>query len=518
MSAASATPKLSQPMPNPVVVLCLVGGAFIQALDMTIANVALPYMQGGLSAGRDQITWVVTSYVVASAVMTSPVGWLAARIGRKKFFIYAIIGFTLASVLCGIARSLEEMVIFRILQGGIGAALLPLSQSMILDVYPAEKKSSAAALWGSGILLGPVLGPTLGGVLTDYLNWRWVFFVNIPAGILVTLGVIFLYHEKKFDVRVPRFDAAGFALLSIALGALQLVLDRGTTEDWFNSAEIQIEAAIAALAFYLFIVHSMTTKNPFIPFHLFADANLMAGLIAMTAVGMFIFTSMTLFPPYLQLLSGYTVTETGLLMGPRGVATIVSIQLAARYLQKVDPRWCMLAATASMAYSCWRMAQWTPDVSQGEMLLVNIFQGIGSGLFFGPINLRAFATLAESDRTNASMLLALVRNIGGGIGVSVSASYLAYSVQQAHANLAESVTPFNRALQHGAAGMMWNPNIPFGLEALNRTVERQAVIIAYSHDFMLLLTSCVLALFAIFLIRTPKSVPSAEPPQFHAMD
>ena len=505
-------------MPNPLVVACLVGGAFTQSLDLTIANVALPYMQGGISAGRDQITWVVTSYVVASAVFTTPVGWLAARIGRKKFFVYALIGFTVTSMLCGVARSLEEMVLFRLLQGAIGAALMPLSQAMMLDIYPPEKKATAAALWGSGTLLGPILGPSLGGILTDYLSWRWVFFVNIPVCSLITLGVVLLYHEKTADARVPRFDGTGFALLAVALGALQLVLDRGTTEDWWNSAEIQIETAIAALAFYLFIVHSLTKKDPFIPLHLFSDTNLVAGLLGMTAIGMFIYSTMTLFPPYLQTLGGYTVTETGLLMAPRGVATLISIQLSARFLSKVDARYCMAAATMFMGVSCWIMAQWTPDVSRAEMLFVGIIQGIASGLFFGPINLRAFATLADSDRTNASMLLALVRNIGGGVGVSVSASYLAFSVQQAHANLAENITPFNRALQHGAAGMMWNPAIPFGLESLNRTVERQALIIAYSHDFMLLLMSCVLAVLAVFLIGGSKSAKPAQPPQFHAMD
>lgn len=514
-TATSTDPPTDRP--NIILVTCLAGGAFVQALDLTIANVALPYMQGGLSAGRDQITWVVTSYVVASAVMTTPIGWLAARLGRKKLFLGALLGFTIASALCGTARSLEEMVLYRILQGAIGAALAPLSQAMMFDLYPTEQRGHAGAIWGSGILLGPILGPTLGGLLTDALDWRWVFYINVPVGIAIAIGVILLYHEHH-RAEAPRFDWMGFGLLALALGALQLMLDRGTTEDWWQSREIQIEAALAILGFYLFIVHSMTSDNPFLPLRLFGDANFVAGLIAMFVIGMFLLTTMTLFPPYLQTLSGYSVTQTGLALSPRGLTTLLALQFVGRYCQNLDARVAMLVATAFMALSFWRMALWTPDVDMAEIIFVSVLQGIGTAFFFGPINLKAFATLPIADRTTGSSLLALARNIGGGIGISISASYLAFSIQRAHEHLAANVTPFNRALQHGAASFMWNPAVPFSLEALNRTVEREALIIAYSDAFMLLLLSSILATIAICLVREPKGTPVKETAQLPVLD
>src|SRR5579862_4928500 len=247
-----------------IVMLCSMAGTLMQALDSTIANVALPYMQGSLSASRDQITWVLTSYIVAAAIMTAPVGWIAARFGKKNFLIVSLTGFTVTSMMCGLAQTLDQMILFRLLQGAFGAALSPLSQAIMLDLYPPAKRGNIMAIWGMGVMVGPILGPTLGGYLTDTFDWRWVFYVNVPFGIAAVTGIFFFFKDSPRD-RNMRFDWSGFAFLAIGLGALQLMLDRGTNKAWFESTEIIIEAIIAGLGVYLFLVHMLTARAPFIP-------------------------------------------------------------------------------------------------------------------------------------------------------------------------------------------------------------------------------------------------------------
>src|SRR6218665_303036 len=268
-------------------------GVLMQALDTTIANVALPYMEGSLSASRDQITWVLTSYIIAAAIMTAPVGWMAARFGKKNLIITCIGGFTIASMLCGAAQNLEQMVVFRIIQGVFGAALGPLSQAVMLDMYPPEKRGRVMAIWGMGVMLGPILGPTLGGILTDAYNWRWVFYINVPFGIAACIALWVFFKDTARDSTL-RFDWFGFGALSIGLAALQLMLDRGTTKDWFSSTEIVIEAMIPAAALYLFLVHLRTPKNSFIPRSIFRDRNFLSGLVLMFVMGFLLLASSAL--------------------------------------------------------------------------------------------------------------------------------------------------------------------------------------------------------------------------------
>jgi DHA2 family multidrug resistance protein len=320
----------------------------MQALDSTIANVALPYMQGSLAATSDEITWVLTSYITAAAIMTAPVGWLAARFGRKNLFVLCLIGFTVASMLCGAAGSLPEMVLFRLLQGVFGAALVPLSQAVMLDIYPPEQRGSAMAIWGMGVMIGPILGPTLGGYLTELYNWRYVFYVNLPFGVLATLGLLFLMPRAERQSEL-RFDWLGFGVLALGIGALQLMLDRGETQDWFGSTEIIVYAVLAGVGFYLFIVHMLTAPSPFIPLRIFADRNFSAGLAVMFAVGMVLLATSALIAPWLQNLGGYPVETAGLIMAPRGVGTMAAMMLAGRLSNRVDPR-------KLMAWCCWSTA------------------------------------------------------------------------------------------------------------------------------------------------------------------
>ena len=504
--SASDNPKMARV----VVTICAMAATLMQALDGTIANVALPHMQGSLSATADQITWLLTSYIVAAAIFTAPVGWFASRFGRKNVFIAAIVGFTVASMLCGLAQSLPQMVVFRLMQGVCGAALVPLSQSLMWDMYPAEQRGQAMAMWGMGVMLGPILGPTLGGWLTDTFDWRWVFYVNVPFGIAATLGLWFFLKGGKRDQDL-RFDWIGFGVLSLGLGAFQLMLDRGQQADWFSSTEIVIEAIIAGLGIYLFLVHMLTAKKPFISPAMFVDRNFVAGMVIMFIVGLVLLSSAALLPGYLQRLGGYSVTEAGLLMAPRGIGTMVAMMIAGRLSGRIDARLLMLFGISTMAFTLWLMTGWTPDVSRTDLIWITTLQGFGMGFVFIPLQVVAFATLPGHFRTDGASLFALMRNIGSAIGISIATWLLSVSTATMYSQLGENVTPFNQAYHIGAAGLFYNPNIPMGLAGISAEISRQAEIIAYSNDFMFLFWVSIPAAFALLLMRKPKPhVPTAE--------
>ena len=493
-----------------IVMLCSMAGTLMQALDSTIANVALPYMQGSLQASRDQITWVLTSYIVASAIMTAPVGWLASRFGRKNLAVVCIAGFTITSMMCGAAQSLEQMILFRILQGAFGAALSPLSQSIMLDLYPPQKRGTIMAIWGMGVMVGPILGPTLGGYLTDAYNWRWVFYINVPFGIAAVLGIWLFLRDTHRD-QTLRFDWTGFAVLGLGLGAFQLMLDRGTSQDWFGSGEIIAECVIGALGFYLFIVHMLTSERPFIPRAIFADRNFLSSLFLMFALGLVMLASSALLPPYLQNLGGYSVTDTGLLLAPRGVGTMFAMLFAGRLAFRFDPRYLMTGGVLLLLWSIWEMSRWTPEIAAGSLVFTTFVQGIGMGFIFVPMNLVAFATLPPVYRTDGTALINLIRNVGMAVGVSITTTVLASGVQIAHSQLAEHVTPFNRALSQNAPSLMWNPQLPFGLQQLNGVVEYNAQVIAYANDFLFMFFISLPALLVIFLMKKPVLSQQQQP-------
>jgi len=492
-----------------IVSACTVLATLMQALDTTIANVALPYMQGSFAAAPDQITWVLTSYIVAAAIMTAPVGWLSSRFGRKTLFIACLAGFTFASVLCGLAKSLDQMVMFRLLQGAFGAGLVPLSQATMLDLYPLEQRGSAMALWGVGVMVGPILGPTLGGYLTDVYDWRWVFFINVPFGILGIAGLALFLRERSGSAAL-KFDWIGFATLSLGLGALQLVLDRGEVKDWFGSTEIVVEAVLAALGLYLFVVHVAIAKRPFIPPQIFRDLNFSVGLLVMFAVGMVLLASSALLAPYLQTLGGYPVAEAGILMAPRGAGTMIAMLAAGRLVNRIDPRLLMFAGFVLLAESARQMVGWTPDIGPWSLTLTTLIQGAGLGLVFTPLQVVAFATLPSTLRTDGTALFSLVRNVGSSIGVSVATFLLEQNTQIEHAALAGQVTPFNRMLQSAGAYLYWNSATQAGLSALNDEITRQASIIAYMDDFKLMLMVSLPAVLLLFLMRWPGSRPPGE--------
>ena len=495
-----------------IAMVCAMMGTFMQVLDSTIANVALPYMQGSLQASRDQITWVLTSYIVAAAIMTAPVGWLAERFGRKNFFVVSMIGFTITSMMCGAAQSLEQMILFRLLQGMFGAALSPLSQAVILDRYPPERRGNIMSVWGMVVMVGPILGPTLGGYLTDNYSWRWVFYVNVPVGILSIAGLaLFLAEDRGSEVK--RFDWSGFGFFAVAIGALQLMLDRGTTMDWFSSGEIVLEATLAAVGAYLFAVHFFTSERTFIPHGLLADRNYVSALALTFFIGLLMLATTALLPPYLQNLGGYSVLDTGLMLAPRGLGTMITMVLIGRVVMKIDVRLPMTIGCTLLAWSMWEMANWTPAITPISLGATTFIQGIGMGMVFIPSNIMAFATLPGELRTDASAMINLMRNIGSAIGVSITTTALAVSVQTVHATLAAHVNTFNRALGVNAPSMLYNPHLPFGLVQINNIVERNSLIVAYSDVFYLMLFLSLPTFAVLLLIPKPDMTVTTRPPE-----
>ncbi len=507
----------ADPVPHRMLItLCTVCATLMQALDQTIANVALPYMQGSLSASYDEITWVLTSYITAAAIMTAPVGWLAARFGRKYLYIVCLIGFTATSVMCGAAQSLTQVVIFRILQGMFGAALVPLSQSTMMDIYPMEKRGQAMAIWGMGVMIGPILGPTLGGYLTELYNWRFVFYINIPFGILATVGLI-LFMPRSHPNFNMKFDWIGFGVLSLGIGSLQLMLDRGGDQDWFTSREIVVEAVLGALGVYLFVVHMLTADRPFIPPAMFNNRNFSTGAAMMFAAGTILVSSSSLMAPWLQNLANYPVESAGLIMAPRGIGTMCAMLIGGRLAARIDPRKIMACGITMLICSIWEMTHWTPDVAQSRIVGTIVFQGMGLGFLFIPLQVIAFATLPAQYRTDGASLFSLSRNIGAAIGVSVTSFMLSHNTQTLHAEIGSSVTPFNRALfNNSTVEHIWNPLTHRGAALLDRVVNQQAQIIAFIDDYRMMIFTTMPALALLFLMRRPRTVPRPSPEDSHA--
>ncbi|MBW7886612.1 MAG: DHA2 family efflux MFS transporter permease subunit, partial [Caldilineaceae bacterium] len=389
----------------------------MQALDTTIANVALPHMQGTMGATQDQISWVLTSYIVAAAIFMPLTGFLTARWGRKRIFMWAVVGFTMASMLCGAAQSLNQIVLFRLLQGVFGASLVPLSQAVLLDTYPRERHGSAMAMWGVGVMVGPILGPSLGGWLTEYYNWRWVFYINLPFGLLAWFGLAAFVHETPID-RSRRFDLLGFGLLSLSIGALQMMLDRGESLDWFASPEVITEAILAGMALYLFIAHMFTHEHPFIEPGLFKDRNFSVGLLFIFIVGVILLATMALLPPFMQNLMGYPVIDVGYLLAPRGVGTMIAMMAVGKLSGKVDVRHMILLGLMLTSLSLWEMTLFNTDINGWDIVRTGITQGLGLGFIFVPLSTITFATLAPRYRNEGTALFSLMRNLGSSIGIS----------------------------------------------------------------------------------------------------
>jgi MFS transporter, DHA2 family, multidrug resistance protein len=494
-SRASAPAK---PAHRILITITVMLASFMQTLDNTIANVALPRMQGSLSATQDQMTWVLTSYIVAAAIMTPLSGWLAGQIGRRRVFLSSIIGFTIASALCGLAQSLPEIVIARLLQGLCGAALVPMSQAVLLDINPPEKHARAMSIWVMAVTVGPILGPALGGWLTDNYNWRWVFYINVPFGILAAIGTLSFLSETP--LRKSRFDFFGFATLSLAIGALQVMLDRGQLKDWFSSTEICITAGFGAVSLYLLVVHMLSTKQAsFVSPGLFKDRNFVAGCVFMAVVGVVLFATLALLPPLLQDLMNYPVVLTGLVTAPRGFGTFGAMFLVQWMMRhKFDVRIIIAVGFAITSVSLWQMTGFYLQMDRSMVVWSGLLQGLGAGMVYVPLASLAFATLAPALRDEGTAMFSLVRNIGSSIGIAVVTTMLIRNTQVMHSRLAESVTPYFDP---------WHPATPLtgaGMAMVNRTVTNQATMIAYNNNFKMMMIMTLCAIPLLVLMRTAK--------------
>ena len=466
-----------------------------------------------MGATQDQISWVLTSYIVAAAICMPLTGILAARLGRKRLFIWAVIGFTLASMLCGAAQSLGQVVLFRLLQGVFGACLVPLSQSVLLDTYPPHRHGSAMAMWGVGVMVGPILGPTLGGWLTEYYSWRWVFYINLPFGLLAWFGLAAFVEETPID-RLRRFDLFGFGLLSLGIGALQMMLDRGESLNWFASGEVMLEALLAGLGLYLFVAHIFTHQDPFIEPSLFRDRNFSVGMLFIFIIGIILLATMALMPPFMQGLMGYPVIDVGYLLAPRGIGTMIGMFAVGKLAGRVDMRQMIFLGLSLTAFSLWEMTRFTAAIDGWDIVRTGVTQGLGLGFIFVPLSTITFATLAPRYRNEGTALFSLMRNIGSSIGISVVITYLSRRTQANHAALADYINPFNLALRQATEAGSYSLSSTQGLMALNAEITRQAALLAYLQDFRLMMLVTLSAFPLVFLLRAPAQQRGAN--QAHA--
>ena len=477
-------------------------------LDTTIANVALPHMQTSLGATYDTIAWVLTSYIVATAVAIPITGWLSDRVGSRPLFLWSMVFFIVTSVMCGLATTLEQMVAFRILQGIAAAFIGPVSQTAMLDINPSHKHGGAMALWSVGAIIGPILGPLIGGWITEYYNWRWVFFVNLPVGAVVLAMLYFLLPGR--NIRRRSFDMFGFFMLALGIASLQLVLDRGQQLDWLDSIEIWVGLACIVIGFWVFVVHMATGRSERIMTPgIFRDRNFVLSSAHMFIAGILVFATMVLIAPMLQIGMGYPVIDAGLLLAPRGIGVIVAMGLAARLMQRIDGRIILAIGWVISAWSCMMMTGWSLEMDWTPVVTVGIIQGAGIGFILVPINTMAFVTLPLSLRPEAAAMLNLMRNVGASVGISVTATYAVRLQQVSHADLGAHITPATlSAFDLSRLGLTTEE----ALHILDAEINRQALMIAYLDDYWMIMWLCALAIpMAIVMKKVPKEATEEQP-------
>jgi DHA2 family multidrug resistance protein len=487
---------------SPIVITMVVMlGTFMTILDSTIANVALPHMSPSLGAASDTITWVLTSYIVATAIATPLTGWISERIGRRQLFLWSVVGFTAASAACGLAQSLPEMVVFRMVQGATGAFLAPIGQSYVLDVWPQSKHGKAMAWWGVGIMVGPILGPVIGGWLTDSFDWRWVFFINLPIGIVTVFLAAAILPRAVSQPR--RFDLLGFMLLGIGVGALQLFLDRGQQLDWFGSWEVRIECGLAIAALWAFGVHVLTSDHALIDKRMLADRNVMTGFLFITVVGLLLVGTTALLPTMVQTLFGYSVVGSGVLQMPRGIGMMLAMMAAGQIIGKVDTRLLIFVGLCLTSAAMYGMSLFSPIMDSMPFTVTGFLQGAGLGLIFVPLNTLAFATLPPALRTDAAGFYMLLRNIGGSVGISLAVGILARQTQISHADIGSALTPMRVPWADSAIAQLIGADAVIAI--LDGSINKQALMIAYLDVFRMLFWVTIVMMPLVLLLKKPRN-------------
>jgi DHA2 family multidrug resistance protein len=491
-----------------LITVSLILGPLVQVFDTATVSIALRHMQGELSATQDQIAWVVTSYLITLTVFTPVWGVLGGMFGRKRLILICIAGFTSSAMLAGHSMSLTEILIWRAVQGFFGSALLPLGMSSLLTVYPREKLGIAMAWWGVGMMFGPVFGPTIGGFVTEYLTWRWAFYINLPIGIVAFLMTAFIV--PRTGVRsFKKFNVYAFITLGIALASLQFVLDRGERYDWFDSPMIVGITLVGFASFWLFLVNVFTTNTPFIEPSLFKDRDYLAGTVLRTLFGVLIFGSLVIMPPFIQDIGGYPPLLSGYSMAPRGAGTMIASFFVGYLLPYVDPRKVIGAAMVVMGATMWQLSTFTEDIDMTAFVINNFIQGIAFGAFMVPLNSVAFVTLKPELRDAGTSFYSLVNNIGRSLGVAAFSSYLVRSSQSYQSTLTEHIRPDNDIFRHLKLPAPWSLTDPVGLAALERAVVQQAKLLAYIADFQLITIVIVACMPALLFMNNPHKVKRA---------
>ena len=496
---------------------------FMEVLDTSVANVALPHIAGNLAASTDESTWVLTSYLVSNAIVLPATAWLGGLFGRKRFFLACIAIFTAASLAAGAAPSLGALIVARVLQGAGGGALQPISQAILFESFPPERRGSAMAVYGMGVVAAPILGPTLGGWLTDNASWRWIFYINLPVGIAAIFMVHAFIEDPPYARRrvLRRIDWAGLGLLALWLGALQIMLDKGQQEDWFDSWMIDALAALTVVGFVAFVVREWTTDDPIVDLRVLRDRNFAAGLVLITVVGAVLYATIALLPLFLQTLLQYPALQSGYATSPRGLGAIVGMLVAGRLVGRLDVRWLVATGFGLLALSVHMLGNITLDVTIAAVAWPQVLSGLALGFIFVPLSTTSLGTLPKEEIGNATGIYNLVRNVGGSIGISMMTTLLARHAQAHQAILAQHVSPYDaeaaqrlRELETWLAPRVGPQAAPGAAQAmLYATVVRQAMLLAFVDNFRLMAVVTLCCVPIVWLLRRPAQ--PAEPVAAH---
>ena len=495
---------------------------FMEIVDTSVANVALPHMQGSLNAGTDEITWVLTSYLVSNAVVLPMTGWFARLFGRKRFLISCITLFTLSSFLCGAAPTLGALIFFRIVQGAAGGALIPISQAILMETFPPWQQGMAMAIFGVGAMFGPIIGPTLGGWITDNMNWRWIFYINIPVGIFAVIMAKFFIFDPSYLKRVKmKIDYWGLALLTIGLGSLQVVLDKGQQDDWFNSSFIIAFAVVTVLSLLILLFVELSHPHPIVNLRLFKDISFSSGNFIMFIVGFCLYGSIVMIPLFLQTLMGYNATMAGMVLAPGGIATLVAMPFVGLIIQRYDGRWVVLTGLILGAYSMFLMQGFTLEASYWAFVWPRVILGVALGMIFVPLTTVTLSTISKEEMGNATGIFNLLRNLGGSVGIATAATMLSRFTQFYQTDLTAHVNPFNPITQLRLAELQQAAIVrgvdpvtaeKTALAILNGMVQRQAGMLAYNYIFWVIGIAFLVIIPLLILLKKPKD---HRPVEYH---
>lgn len=520
------TARISQPAALPLgqvwrpaaspwlIAAAVMAATFMEVLDTSVANVALPHIAGSMSASTDEATWVLTSYLVSNAIVLPATAWLSSFFGRKRFLIACIVIFTIASGACGMAPSLGFLIVARVLQGAGGGALQPISQAVLLESFPPNRRGVAMAVFGVGVVVAPILGPTLGGWITDNYSWRWVFYINLPVGVIAILMAQTFIEDPPYirAARAGKIDFAGLGLLAIWVAALQVMLDKGQESDWFSSGLIQILAVVGVLGFFCFLARELTAASPIVNFRVLGDRNFAVGTTMMMMLGGVLYGSIAMLPLFLQTLMGYTAVDSGLAISPRGFGSLAAMLVVGRIIGVIDSRMLIAGGFAVLGGSLLMFGQWNLQISRPEVIWPNILNGLATAFIFVPLTTLTMGTLRNEQMGNATGIFNLLRNLGGSVGISLTQTFLVRDAQGHQSSMVSHLTPFSPAYQRQlhvlAQGLRTGVGpVASGHAALGITYSRllrQAELWAYVDGFRLLALLCFACIPGVLLFRRPR--------------